>query len=102
MHMTHHNTGAPIRRMGIPDQFIEHGNVDELLAEIGMTADHLVDNMSQLRQRMWSGKGTSMTNRTTKERVDVLLVERGLVRNKGTSKALDYGGHRLFCRNKTR
>lgn len=36
---------APIRRMGIPDQFIEHGNVDELLAEIGMTAGHLVENM---------------------------------------------------------
>ena len=31
--------------MGIPDQFIEHGNVDELLAEIGMTAGHLVDNV---------------------------------------------------------
>lgn len=43
-----HDTGKkdiPIRRMGIPDQFIEHGNVDELLAEIGMTADHLADNV---------------------------------------------------------
>ncbi|XKI12097.1 1-deoxy-D-xylulose-5-phosphate synthase [Sporosarcina sp. ANT_H38] len=38
-------TIVPIRRMGIPDQFIEHGNVDELLAEIGMTAGHLVENM---------------------------------------------------------
>lgn len=38
-------TVVPIRRMGIPDQFIEHGNVDELLAEIGMTAGHLVENM---------------------------------------------------------
>ncbi|MEK5038711.1 1-deoxy-D-xylulose-5-phosphate synthase [Sporosarcina sp. FSL K6-3457] len=38
-------TGVPIQRMGIPDQFIEHGNVDELLAEIGMTAGHLVDNV---------------------------------------------------------
>jgi len=36
---------VPIRRMGIPDQFIEHGNVDELLEEIGMTAGHLVENM---------------------------------------------------------
>lgn len=40
-----HQIGVPIRRMGIPDQFIEHGNVDELLAEIGMTTHHLVDNM---------------------------------------------------------
>ncbi len=38
-------TAVPIRRMGIPDHFIEHGNVDELLAEIGMTAGHLVENM---------------------------------------------------------
>lgn len=38
-------TAVPIRRMGIPDQFIEHGNVDELLEEIGMTAGHLVENM---------------------------------------------------------
>lgn len=40
--------GVPIRRMGIPDQFIEHGNVDELLAEIGMTAGHLADNVQTL------------------------------------------------------
>jgi 1-deoxy-D-xylulose-5-phosphate synthase len=41
-------TFGPIQRMGIPDQFIEHGNVDKLLAEIGMTAGHLVDNMGKL------------------------------------------------------
>ncbi|WP_071460081.1 1-deoxy-D-xylulose-5-phosphate synthase [Bacillus massilinigeriensis] len=29
--------GAIIDRMGIPDKFIEHGNVDSLLEEIGMT-----------------------------------------------------------------
>ena len=28
-----------IDRMGIPDQFIEHGNVDELLEEIGLTTE---------------------------------------------------------------
>jgi 1-deoxy-D-xylulose-5-phosphate synthase len=38
-------TAVAIRRMGIPDEFIEHGNVDELLAEICMTADNLVENM---------------------------------------------------------
>lgn len=37
--------GVSIRRMGIPDQFIEHGNVDELLGEIGMTAGHLANNV---------------------------------------------------------
>ncbi|MCG3089030.1 1-deoxy-D-xylulose-5-phosphate synthase [Sporosarcina cyprini] len=36
---------APIRRMGIPDQFIEHGNVDKLLEEIGMTSENLARMM---------------------------------------------------------
>ncbi len=35
----------PIQRMGIPDHFIEHGSVNELMAEIGMTAGHIVDLM---------------------------------------------------------
>jgi 1-deoxy-D-xylulose-5-phosphate synthase len=35
----------PIHRMGIPDYFIEHGSVTELLVEIGMTAGHIVDHM---------------------------------------------------------
>nr|WP_039813533.1 1-deoxy-D-xylulose-5-phosphate synthase [Jeotgalibacillus malaysiensis] len=33
---------ATIERMGIPDQFIEHGNVDQLLEEIDLTADQAV------------------------------------------------------------
>ncbi|MCJ8006783.1 1-deoxy-D-xylulose-5-phosphate synthase [Lederbergia wuyishanensis] len=32
---------AMIDRVGIPDKFIEHGNVNELLNEIGMTADNI-------------------------------------------------------------
>ena len=43
-------TAAPIHRMGIPDEFIEHGNVSELLAEIGMTTSHLVQNIKLLVQ----------------------------------------------------
>ncbi|WP_438310675.1 1-deoxy-D-xylulose-5-phosphate synthase [Sporosarcina sp. FA9] len=40
----HDNTyqGASIDRMGIPDHFIEHGSVNELLDEIGMTTEGLV------------------------------------------------------------
>lgn len=30
-----------IERMGIPDHFIEHGSVKELLKEIGLTSDHI-------------------------------------------------------------
>jgi len=40
-------TAAPIHRMGIPDHFIEHGDVDKLLEEIGMTAEHLVQNIQE-------------------------------------------------------
>ncbi|SUJ04768.1 1-deoxy-D-xylulose-5-phosphate synthase [Sporosarcina pasteurii] len=39
---------APIERMGIPDQFIEHGDVPQLLAEIGMTSENLAMNVHDL------------------------------------------------------
>lgn len=50
-------TDAWIQRMGIPDQFIEHGDVGELLAEIGMTADHLVENIQTLIQKKTPERG---------------------------------------------
>ena len=34
-----------IDRMGIPDQFIEHGNVDQLLEEINVTSDEAVGSI---------------------------------------------------------
>ncbi|PKR86024.1 1-deoxy-D-xylulose-5-phosphate synthase [Heyndrickxia camelliae] len=43
-----HNHGyyhSVIDRMGIPDQFIEHGNVDKLLEEIGFTAENAVNKI---------------------------------------------------------
>lgn len=52
-----HDSGvnAPIHRMGIPDQFIEHGDVEALLAEIGMTpgalADQTADAISVLERK---------------------------------------------------
>ncbi|WP_040228777.1 1-deoxy-D-xylulose-5-phosphate synthase [Bhargavaea cecembensis] len=39
---------AVIGRMGIPDQFIEHGNVGELLEEIGMTDENLAIRIEEL------------------------------------------------------
>lgn len=41
-------SAVPIQRMGIPDHFIEHGDVNELLAEIGMTAEQLSCNVESL------------------------------------------------------
>jgi 1-deoxy-D-xylulose-5-phosphate synthase len=40
-----------IDRMGIPDQFIEHGDVDSLLEEIGMTTAEVVKRMTILARK---------------------------------------------------
>jgi 1-deoxy-D-xylulose-5-phosphate synthase len=40
-----------IDRMGIPDQFIEHGDVDSLLEEIGMTTSEVVKRMTILARK---------------------------------------------------
>ncbi|MGI8383412.1 1-deoxy-D-xylulose-5-phosphate synthase [Robertmurraya sp. P23] len=41
---------AVIDRMGIPDQFIEHGSVDELLKEIDFTVDSTIRKVIELTQ----------------------------------------------------
>ena len=40
-----------IERMGIPDQFIEHGDVNSLLEEIGMTTSDVVKRMTILAKK---------------------------------------------------
>ncbi|MBG9590410.1 1-deoxy-D-xylulose-5-phosphate synthase [Cytobacillus firmus] len=47
-HGFHH---SEIDRMGIPDKFIEHGSVNELLEEIGMTVDDVVERMGKLARK---------------------------------------------------
>lgn len=45
---------AEIDRMGIPDEFIEHGNVDLLLKDIGMTTEDVVlriQRLARLKQK---------------------------------------------------
>lgn len=37
-----------IDRMGIPDRFIEHGSVDKLLEEIGLTPEAVVDRLNNI------------------------------------------------------
>ncbi|MBT2693398.1 1-deoxy-D-xylulose-5-phosphate synthase [Bacillus sp. ISL-55] len=51
---TSHDLGyqhVEIDRMGIPDQFIEHGSVDKLLKEIGMTTEDVVLRMQKLARQ---------------------------------------------------
>ncbi|MER1999096.1 MAG: 1-deoxy-D-xylulose-5-phosphate synthase [Lysinibacillus sp.] len=51
----HKYRNAVIDRIGIPDQYIEHGNVDELLAEINVTAEEAVRRVESLVAEMQVG-----------------------------------------------
>lgn len=42
---------SQIIRLGIPDQFIEHGEVNELLKEIGLTSDRIVQTIINILQK---------------------------------------------------
>jgi 1-deoxy-D-xylulose-5-phosphate synthase len=44
----HGYKGANIERMGIPDQFIEHGSVDKLLDEIQLTTEAAVEKIKNI------------------------------------------------------
>jgi len=46
----HQYYDAKIARMGIPDRFIEHGSVNKLLEEIGLTTEKVVETVLDLRQ----------------------------------------------------
>jgi len=51
-HGFHH---GEIERMGIPDQFIEHGNVHELLEEIGLTTEGIVKKINSMNIKKQKG-----------------------------------------------
>lgn len=40
-----------IERMGIPDQFIEHGSVEKLLSEIGLTTENIIHKFQTLARK---------------------------------------------------
>ena len=41
----------PMKSLGIPDEYIEHGSVDQLLAEIGLTAQHVANTAIDMWDR---------------------------------------------------
>ena len=43
---------AYIERIGIPDEFIEHGSVGKLLNDIDLTADHVVERLSKMTYKV--------------------------------------------------
>ncbi|WP_416149564.1 1-deoxy-D-xylulose-5-phosphate synthase [Salipaludibacillus sp. HK11] len=49
-HENHHHSMI-VERMGIPDRYIEHGSVPELLEEIGLTSDHVASQVEQIIPR---------------------------------------------------
>ena len=48
-HDNHYTTA--IERIGIPDEFIEHGSVNELLAEINVTTEETIARITKLVQQ---------------------------------------------------
>ncbi|MCT2537511.1 1-deoxy-D-xylulose-5-phosphate synthase [Aquibacillus koreensis] len=44
----HHYDNVKVKRMGIPDRFIEHGKVEELLSEIGLTKETAIHTLLQM------------------------------------------------------
>jgi len=41
-----------IRRMGIPDRFIQHGSVKELYREIGLTPENIAKQMISMMEKI--------------------------------------------------
>ncbi|REE70621.1 1-deoxy-D-xylulose-5-phosphate synthase [Paenibacillus taihuensis] len=44
--------GVPVRIMGVPDVFVEHGSIKEQRQEIGLTAEHVAAELKALLPRM--------------------------------------------------
>jgi len=40
--------GVPVKMMGVPDYFVEHGSIKEQRAEVGLTVDHLVQEVKTM------------------------------------------------------
>ncbi|RCW65416.1 1-deoxy-D-xylulose-5-phosphate synthase [Saliterribacillus persicus] len=45
-----------LKRMGIPDKYIEHGDVGKLLEEIGLTKENIIDNIKTMINKPLSNK----------------------------------------------
>lgn len=53
-----------IELMGIPDRFVEHGSVKELLQELGLTSDHVCARLRQMLKKSKTGDSTSLQRMT--------------------------------------
>ena len=55
----HAGHAGPLKRLGIPDRFVEHGERGELLADLGLDAAGIAAACRQLAGREAAGAGTS-------------------------------------------
>lgn len=51
-----HGVKCPVKRVGVPDEFIEHGTQDELRARIGLTAEGVENSARALIKKNKTGK----------------------------------------------
>ena len=77
--------------ISIHDTFVEHGAPSELYARYGMDAEHVAERMRRLGNDSEVGGKTG--KKAEKERLDVLLVNRGLSESREKAKALIMTGN---------
>ena len=77
--------------ISIHDTFVEHGAPSELYARYGMDAEHVAERMRRLVNDSEVGEKTGKNGE--KERLDVLLVNRGLSESREKAKALIMTGN---------
>ncbi len=53
-----------IELMGIPDRFVEHGSVKELLQELGLTSDHVCARLQQMLKKSKTGDSARLQRMT--------------------------------------
>ncbi len=48
----HNKQGVPVRIMGVPDVFVEHGSIMEQRLEVGLTPERVATELKALLPRM--------------------------------------------------
>ncbi len=85
--------------ISIHDTFVEHGAPAELYARYGMDAEHVAERMREMVNETHGNESHGRVSRertekkTEKERLDVLLVNRGLSESREKAKALIMTGN---------
>ena len=85
------NPQARVLVNGVPDQYVEHGNIPTLRKSIGLDADSIVAKIESGTKDV-NSSNMSLGD-TMKERLDVLLVKRNLTESREKAKAIIMSGN---------